>query len=112
MAVTWESIPRKWELHIDGVSHGQKDNVMPLGQAVFSGVDILIGQNPFQAGTPAESYVGQITSFNMWNYKWSSLAIASLAESCETQPGNLFQWHSAKDKLHGEVKLLQPLSCT
>ena len=98
-----------WELHIDGVSHGQEGN--PRSGVVISGEDILIGQNPFQAGIAVESYVGQITSFNIWNYKWSSSAIASLVENCETQPGNVFQWHSAKDNLHGEVKLLQPLSC-
>ena len=110
MAITWEGILlNKWELHIDGVSHGQNGN--PVSREVISGGDILIGKNPFQAGIAVESYVGQITSFNIWNYKWSSSAIASLAENCETQPGNVFQWHSAKDNLHGEVKLLQPLSC-
>ena len=77
--------------------------------------DLFIGQNLHQRkgwGT-TDSFKGRMTSFNMWNYKFSKVEIASLVQNCRSRPGNIFQWHKiiARENLRGEVKLLQPSSC-
>ena len=111
LAVVWESTSNRWELHLDGVFQGEKNQPQWNSQIVPGGGDLLIGQNHHPTRTQTESFMGQITSFNMWNYKWERSAIASLAESCGSQLGNVFQWHNIQEKLHGEVKLEHPTSC-
>jgi len=110
LAVVWEAAVNKWWLRIDGEFKGAEVYSQWLSIHIPEG-DLIIGQNLNPANTFMDSFVGKITSFNMWNYKWEESAIVSLAESCGTQPGNVFQWHNIRKNLHGEVKVEHPSSC-
>ena len=72
---------------------------------------LRIGQNQHPIHTPTGSFQGQITAFNMWDYKVSDSEIAIMAQSCVNIPGNVIRWNTFKDNVHGAVKLVKPSTC-
>lgn len=105
----WESI--KWALFIDGTFIDQEIQNYWNGIPHIPGGILRIGQIQHPINNPVGSFIGQITSFNMWDYSMSFAAISSLAESCISTPGNVFEWSTFKDKVHGELKLVKPSTC-
>ncbi|KAL9958724.1 hypothetical protein ACROYT_G035777 [Oculina patagonica] len=72
---------------------------------------LRIGQTQHPNNYATGSFIGHITSFNMWNYKMEQSEVIQLAKSCINTPGNMFQWSTFEDKLHGELKLVKPSTC-
>ena len=113
LAIVWELLDRKCQMYLDGIFITEFTRPDWSDQSISG--DLFIGQNLHQMkdwGT-TDSFKGRMTSFNMWNYKFSNVEIASLVQNCRSRPGNIFQWHEiiARENLRGEVKLLQPSSC-
>lgn len=110
IAVVWKLLDIKGELYVDGTFMWEFTDYYWSPQ--FLSGYLFIGQSLHDqsAWSGTGSFIGLITSFNMWNYQLSKIEIAS--QGCETQ-GNMFQWHEiiARENLFGEVKLLHPSSC-
>lgn len=99
----------KWEFYIDAAHKGttrHMSDVLPI-----PGGSLFIGQLGKPISGYSESFVGHITLFNMWDYRLDAAAIALLAKSCMNKPGNVFQWSTLKNKVHGELKLVKPSIC-
>lgn len=100
-----------WTLFLDGRF---VDDGIKTSWSSFSNIPVetlRIGQNQPPITYPTGSFEGQITSFNMWNYKMDDSEIAMLAQSCVNIPGNVFQWITFKDNVHGALKLVKPSTC-
>lgn len=102
----------RWALFIDGAYILQEIRYewFPIEDRILNGT-LRIGQIQPPINRPSESFIGQITSFNMWNYKMEQAEVTQLAESCMNTPGNMFQWSTFDDKVHGELKLVKPSTC-
>lgn len=57
-------------------------------------------------------FTGRITSFNMWNDFLPDSVVTLFAQNCRKERGNLLQWVNLKDNVTGEVKVMEPSSCT
>ena len=101
-----------WTLFLDGQSLG--DGIQSTW-STFPNIPVgslWIGQNQQPISHPSPgSFQGQITAFNMWNYKMSDSAIAMLAQTCVNIPGNVFRWSTFKNNVNGALKLGKPSTC-
>ena len=106
----WDKI--YWALFIDGVNSFQETQYdwFRVEDYVLKGT-LRIGQSQNPTNPPSPSFIGQITSFNMWDYKMDNAQIALLVQSCMNTPGNMFQWSTFGDKVQGGLKLVKPSTC-
>lgn len=106
----WDKV--YWALFIDGAyTHGPSESDWYRTEWYPLKGTLRIGQIQHQNNYPTGSFIGQITSFNMWNYRMVESEVTQLAESCVNTPGNMFQWSTFEDKVHGELKLVKPSTC-
>ena len=99
----------RFTVFIDGQYGDEKEISNEIQQ--IPGGTLRIGQLQDPINFPTGSFIGQITSFNMWDYKLDDFVITLLAESCFITPGNVFRWSTFNDKVHGELKLVKPSIC-
>ena len=57
------------------------------------------------------AFTGRITSFNMWQGYLTDSEVALFAQTCRKEQGSLFQWVNLKDKVKGQLKVVEPSSC-
>ena len=69
-----------------------------------------IGSRPYWPDVTF-TFIGRITSLNVWNYYLSEAEVVSIDRNCGQGLGNLFQWINLKEKVDGQVKVLEPSSC-
>lgn len=58
----------------------------------------------------AQSFVGEMTGVNIWNYVMSAVEISSLAKSCLTGEGNVVNWSNLTYRILG-VSVVPISSC-
>lgn len=105
----WDS--DEWTLFLDGQLLG---NGIQSTWSSFSNIPVgtvWIGQNQQPINTPTGSFEGQITAFNMWDFKMADSEIAILAQSCVNIPGNVFRWNTFRNNVHGALNLVRPSTC-
>lgn len=112
--VVWLGEDKSWIVSIDGVSQGWKNHsTWPVTHIPPGNGTLMIGQlPPSLAADSSKSFFGRITLFNMWKHDREASEVAMLARSCRNDPGNLFSWSTLKDKVYGQLKIIEPSSCT
>ncbi|KAJ8374094.1 hypothetical protein SKAU_G00046740 [Synaphobranchus kaupii] len=106
LCITWESTTGLSAFWVDGKRSVRK--VFKTGHTIPSNGTVILGQDPdhhvgdFDA---AQSFVGEISDVNMWDYVLPESQIKAL-QSCGTRhvpKGNIFDWETIEYQIHGKV---------
>ncbi|XP_070554221.1 sushi, von Willebrand factor type A, EGF and pentraxin domain-containing protein 1-like [Ptychodera flava] len=104
VAVTWESSSGSWKFLFDNrVIHSGTG--LQQGQLISGGGVLVIGQEQDGVGSlfnAAESYVGQLTQVNLWDFAMTTDEVNSLYAGCNNM-GNIVAWLRVKSSVHGNV---------
>ena len=55
--------------------------------------------------------MGRITSFNVWDSYLPDSVVTVFAKDCRKKQGDLFEWVNFKNKINGQLRVLEPSSC-
>ena len=86
-----------------------------LGSLLVAGGVLVLGQEQDKVGggfSNAESFVGNISLFNIWDRKLSAKAITDMADSCTEYDGSLKAWPDFLAGIHGDVIRTESNFCT
>ncbi|KAJ8374160.1 hypothetical protein SKAU_G00047400 [Synaphobranchus kaupii] len=106
LCITWESTTGLSAFWVDGNRSVRK--VYKSGHTIQPSGTVILGQDPdrylgdFDA---AQSFVGEISDVNMWDYVLPESQIKAL-HSCSTRhvpKGNIFDWETIEYQIHGKV---------
>lgn len=106
--VGWKGDTKQWKLYKDGILQGEK-NEPQWSTNALQGI-LYIGRRYFEDSE--QSFAGLITSFNMWNSYLPGSQVALFAQNCRKEQGNVFQWINLKGNVRGQLKVVEPSSCT
>lgn len=110
LCVTWDSATGLTAFWVDG-----RRSVFQLyrkGHSVRPGGTVLLGQDPdtyLTAFDPEQSFVGEITDVQMWDYVLSGSQIKALNSNQEpyVPKGNVFDWNTIKYEFTGNVQVVE-----
>ncbi|XP_067138604.1 LOW QUALITY PROTEIN: sushi, von Willebrand factor type A, EGF and pentraxin domain-containing protein 1-like [Centruroides vittatus] len=106
-AITWDSQTGDWFLYWDDMVK-LKGSGMAIGRPFWSGYFVL-GQEQDSIGgafSAVESFLGEITQFNVWDHVLSYSEIKEIKGSCGFL-GNIISWNDCKYNIHGKVAFIQ-----
>ncbi|XP_047126957.1 sushi, von Willebrand factor type A, EGF and pentraxin domain-containing protein 1 isoform X1 [Hydra vulgaris] len=115
IVVTWSSSSGLLTSYKDGVL--QKRGSIPIeqGKKIPKGGIFIIGeeQDEFGAGfTPAESFYGDLSQLNVWDYQLEEKEVYNMATKCFHAIGNVIAWSDFNSQSHGAVVKTSPsLAC-
>ncbi|XP_053350716.1 pentraxin fusion protein-like [Clarias gariepinus] len=105
LCVTWDSSTGATAFWVDGRRSMLK--IYSRGHSVRSGGTIILGQDPdsyLGKFDIKQSFVGEITDVNMWNYVLSADQITQLyGNQYSPQSGNVLDWNSLQYKVYGNI---------
>lgn len=107
--VQWESSEGSWAIYKDAILQGEGKQPFFSNKTIPHGI-LHIGSRPYWSDVTF-TFIGRITSLNVWNYYLSEAEVVSIDRNCGQGLGNLFQWINLKEKVDGQVKVLEPSSC-
>ncbi|XP_077867195.1 neuronal pentraxin-2-like [Saccoglossus kowalevskii] len=93
LCMTWRGSDGEWQLIQDAVVIAS-DNGVETGEYIAGGGSFIIGQEQDSVGGSFEAYqsfVGEISNYNIWNYALSLTAINDVID-CGYVDGNVFSW--------------------
>lgn len=109
LCVTWQSATGLTAFWVDG--RRSVFQIYRQGYLIRPGGTVLLGQDPdayvgsFDA---SQSFVGEITDVQMWDYVLSSSQIKAVYSNQETYvKGNMFDWNTIKYEIIGNVVVAQ-----
>ncbi|XP_023221146.1 sushi, von Willebrand factor type A, EGF and pentraxin domain-containing protein 1-like isoform X3 [Centruroides sculpturatus] len=111
-AVTWKSDSGEASVYWDGKLNRIINNVR-RGRLLWNGV-LVLGQEQVALGevsfighfSKAETYLGKIIEFNVWDIALSSSSIKDMYQTCTLGLiGNVIAWDLFRDHLHGSVQI-------
>ncbi|XP_043919352.1 pentraxin fusion protein-like [Protopterus annectens] len=108
LCVTWESKSGLTAFWVNGKKSVRK--VYKRGHTILSNGVVLIGQDQDKCLSGFDinqSFVGEISDLNMWDYVLTSNDIAALSEGYEVAKGNIFRWSDISYEIKGNV-IVQP----
>ncbi|KAL3867860.1 hypothetical protein ACJMK2_040706, partial [Sinanodonta woodiana] len=105
ICVIWSSKRGTWKIYMDG---GPLDDGHDLanGQTIKGGGEFIIGQEQDSLGgdfSSVESFIGQLTQLNMWDYELPLTEIESLRMSCNKKLGNVIAWSDVTSTMKGSL---------
>ncbi|XP_074552877.1 C-reactive protein-like [Halichoeres trimaculatus] len=110
LCVAWNSETGATTLYLDGLRSLTK--IYKKGHTVQAGGKVLIGQDPdsyvgrFDSD---QSFVGEISDVDMWDYVLSDSSIQNMAywkRTSRSLGGNVLNWATAKLEYHGNVHVV------
>ncbi|XP_051971094.1 pentraxin fusion protein-like [Xyrauchen texanus] len=105
LCFTWDSVTGLAALWVDGRHNGSQE--YKKGQQVHPGGTVLLGQDPdklLDSFDAQQSFIGEMTDVNMWDYVLSGDQIMPLHFNMERAPkGNVFDWSSINYEKNGHV---------
>lgn len=115
VCTTWSSVQGEWHLYING-TETKYGRGLATGFKLPSGGDFLIGQDThvlFGAANMIESFVGEISQFNVYNHVLAEMEIKSLGNlsKCNTAFGNVLAWSQVPLRTHGDVQIRNNSHC-
>ena len=110
LTVVWHGRSKSWTLFSDGVNRGRQTENMWRESYVLSPITLRIGGVP-KKHSP-KLFSGRITQFNMWDHELEEDEITMLARGCISKPGNMIRWSNLRSKIEGELRIVEPSSCT
>lgn len=107
LCVTWESSSGATSFFLNGrrslTKIYSKDHVIQPGGKVILGQDLDSGDGSYHA---SQSFVGEISEVNMWDFVLSASSIQDLYSRRTVQSGNVFNWESTELKVSGDVDVI------
>ena len=110
ITVVWHGSSKSWTLFSDGVNRGRQTENNWNESFVLSSTTLFIGGKP--RNDASKLFSGRITQFNMWDHELEEEKITMLARGCKSEPGNMIQWSNLRSKVEGELRIVEPSSCT
>ena len=107
--VQWKSSEGNWAIYKDAILQGEGKQPFFANKTIPHGI-LHIGSRPYWPDATF-TFIGRVTSLNVWNYYLSEAEVVSIDRNCGQGLGNLFQWINLKEKVDGQVKVLEPSSC-
>ncbi|XP_035253351.1 C-reactive protein-like [Anguilla rostrata] len=106
MCITWESTTGLSAFWVDGKRSVRK--VYKLGHTIQPEGTVILGQDPdnyLGKFDSAQSFVGEISHVNMWDYVLPESQIKALHSDdiLTVSTGNIFDWVSVEYEIHGKV---------
>ncbi|XP_027013563.2 pentraxin fusion protein-like isoform X2 [Tachysurus fulvidraco] len=109
VCLTWDSITGLAAFHVDGRRSTRQ--IYRPGHKIHPHGTALLGQDPdkhlgdFEV---TQSFVGEITDVNMWDYVLSRMQINTLYNNLKHRVprGNVFDWNTVEYEIHGNVVLI------
>ncbi|XP_074641309.1 sushi, von Willebrand factor type A, EGF and pentraxin domain-containing protein 1-like [Tubulanus polymorphus] len=93
LAITW-TLNGQWHFYFDGILEEYGEH-LAAGIPIKGGGKVVLGQEQDIVGggfSKSESYLGQITSLNVWNGVLSERDIYNFYNTCYTYKGNVLAW--------------------
>ena len=110
LTVVWHGRSKSWTLFSDGVNRGRQTENMWRESYVLRLITLRIGG--MRKKHSSKLFSGRITQFNMWDHELKEDEITMLARGCISTPGNMIQWSNLRSKIEGELRIVEPSSCT
>ena len=110
LTVVWHGRSKSWTLFSDGVNRGRQTENMWRESYVLRLITLRIGG--MRKKHSSKLFSGRITQFNMWDHELEEEKITMLARGCKSEPGNMIQWSNLRSKVEGELRIVEPSSCT
>lgn len=107
ICVSWASAAGSYEIYSDGILFLQGKSLSASKKISGNGI-FVIGQEQDTLGgsfSESESFIGNITYFDIWNRTLSDVEVYEMYRTCEPYQGNLYDWTDLKFKVHGNVKV-------
>ena len=103
-----------WHFYVDGAWRAGDMDGLSAGKQIEEGKFVL-GQKLSllgQAFDQSEAFIGNISSFNVWDVVLDSQTIKNMSSTtrCSNQPGNVTDWRDFRYKLRG-VAIEMPSKC-
>ncbi|XP_070552687.1 sushi, von Willebrand factor type A, EGF and pentraxin domain-containing protein 1-like [Ptychodera flava] len=111
VTVTWESSSGSWKFLFDSQVI-RSGTGLQQGQLISGGGVLVIGQEQDGVGSlfnAAESYVGELTQVNLWDYAMTLEEVNTLYAGCN-EMGNVLAWIQLKHNIYGNVLVEEPSS--
>nr|XP_046166841.1 pentraxin fusion protein-like [Oncorhynchus gorbuscha] len=107
LCLTWDSKSGMAAFHVDGKRSIRK--VYKPGHKVQNGGKVILGQDPdsfLKDFDSKQSFIGEITDVNMWDYVLSDAMIETLHVGKRMSRGNIFDWETIELIVNGNVKVI------
>uniref|UniRef100_A0A8C9S4K4 Pentraxin family member n=1 Tax=Scleropages formosus TaxID=113540 RepID=A0A8C9S4K4_SCLFO len=108
LCLTWDSATGLSAFWMDGRRSVRQ--VYKAGHTVRSEGTVILGQDPDRYlgdYDAAQSFVGEISNVNMWDYVLSDKDIQALHYGHSVPKGNIFDWSAIEYKINGNVLIAQ-----
>jgi len=108
VAVTWESAGGTWHSYKDGVKIRSSAEPFQQGEVISGGGVLILGEEQDEIGggfNTEESFIGDVSQMNIFDYTLSENDIYNLAYSCDHVKGNVAAWGDFREQLDGEYHL-------
>ncbi|XP_078366844.1 neuronal pentraxin-2-like [Oculina patagonica] len=112
ICATWESVAGSWQLLKNGVvAVAGRDFV--TGHVIPGGGVLVLGRYLPAGGVPSdENFIGEMTSFQLWNFVLSGRKINRLLLLCQAGHGNVLTWSDILNVTFSDgVRLVSISSC-
>ncbi|XP_064858027.1 C-reactive protein-like isoform X2 [Oncorhynchus nerka] len=107
LCLTWDSKSGMAAFHVDGKRSIRQ--VYKPGHKVQNGGKVILGQDPdsfLKDFDSKQSFIGEITDVNMWDYVLSDAMIEALHVGKRMPRGNIFDWETIELIVNGNVKVI------
>lgn len=107
VCVTWNSTTGLSAFWMDGKRSARQ--VYKPGHTINAQGTVILGQDPdaFLGEYEAyQSFIGEISNVNMWDYVLSDSDIQALHCDCSVPKGNIFDWNTVQYEINGNVLII------
>ncbi|XP_077984041.1 sushi, von Willebrand factor type A, EGF and pentraxin domain-containing protein 1-like [Glandiceps talaboti] len=104
VTVTWESSTGSWKFYFDNQVI-REGSGLQHGKLISGGGTLVVGQEQDGVGglfSAAESFVGDLTQVNLWDYAMTTGEVSSVYAGCN-EMGNVIAWIQMKNSSQGNV---------
>jgi len=108
ICATWENTAGSWKFYKDGAVADQGQGLRK-GHVIRGAGSLVLGQEQDSVAggfSASQSFVGEMTSVNIWNRVIDHNEIASMSKSCLIGEGNVYKWSDFKPHIRGGVHLV------
>ena len=102
VCITWQKSTSTCTAYVDGKTNHRRsfDGCWGNSDVEFNGEPVVLGQSISSDGVflESDSFTGNITRVNMWDYVINEEQVYSLATVCSHAPGNVLRWPSFRNE--------------
>ncbi|KAL9960798.1 hypothetical protein ACROYT_G034300 [Oculina patagonica] len=111
----WENGAGGWRLYMNG-ELAESGTGFQIGKVIKGGGKVILGQRHSQEAVDefklGQSFTGQISHLNIWNFTLGSNVISTMSRGCDFIGGNWFDWSAILNgEVAGSVTMATPAPC-